>query len=680
MPDGRALHLYGDLTGEPRWRETPEASHPSNLSHRRWHPLRHEWVVYSSHRQSRIYKPDQNACPLCADSPGGEVPVQDFSIAVFDNRFSALQEANTAAPPAPAADIVTAPAQGTCEVVVYSSDHAASMGSLPPERRELLIRVWASRIEALLKRGDVQAVMPFENRGEEAGVTLHHPHGQIYAFSYIPPVIESVRTGFREGFDLASLLGLDTYRVADTPTAAAFVPPFARFPYEVWLAPKTFRSAPGQLDDQEVADCATLLGAVAKGYDRFFGRPTPYIMVVYTAPKGAVGYFPFHIQFYPLLRTPTRLKFLAGCELGSGSYLVDVLPEVAAEASAPARANLIGEHTDYNAGLVLPAVLPFHTTVSVSGRAGAAGQVEIASLNFPGSIIRMVDEPSQDHWSDYVVGCLRALEDRGIPIPSLTMEVSSDIPMGAGISSSAALSVATLRAVRKWLSLSLGDEDIALLAHKAEHDFVGVPCGMMDQFVCALGKPGFAFLFDTQAMSYRDVPLPQGFEIMLVNCGKSHALAKGGGYAQRVAECQEACQLLGVPTLRELQIADLPHVERLPDPLFRRARHIVTENKRVIDSVAALERGDVAELGALMAASHVSQRDDFDVSIPEIDALVESSNRFGIRACRLTGGGFGGSVIAFVPHDQTVSWWRRIKADNPASILISTYAVPSELR
>ena len=331
MPDGRSLHLYGDAVGEPHWAGPSATPQSENLSHRRWHPLRHEWVVYSTHRQSRIYKPALDSCPLCAGSPNGELPVKDFSIAVFDNKFSAFQQGNTAAPVIPGLGIATAAAEGSCEVVVYSSDHMASMGSLPQDRRELLVRVWAARITALMQRGDVQAVMPFENRGEEAGVTLHHPHGQIYAFSYNPPVIESVMTGFRDGFDLGRLLRQESYRVSDTESAAAIVPPFSRFPYEVWIAPKAFRSSPSELDERQIRNCASLLGKVAGGYDRFFGRPCPYIMTVYTAPKGAESYFPFHIQFYPLLRTAQKLKYLAGCELGAGSYLVDVLPETAAE-------------------------------------------------------------------------------------------------------------------------------------------------------------------------------------------------------------------------------------------------------------------------------------------------------------------------------------------------------------
>jgi len=328
MPDGRLLHLYGPHAGEPSWPQEG-ARHEVAFSHMRWHPMRREWVVYSAHRQTRTYKPATN-CPFCPGSPDGELPVKDFSIAVFDNRFSSFQKNPRVPAPIPGVDLAVAPAAGNCEVVVYSSDHHASMATLPQERRELLLKVWGDRVRDLMAMPAVQVVMPFENRGEEAGVTLHHPHGQIYAFSYLPPMFEAMATSFREGCDLAKFTGLPDYEVAQTPTATAFVPPFARFPYEVWIAPKQFRHSPAVLNAQEISDFASLLASVAGTYDKFFGRACPYVMIVYSAPRGMEEFFPFHIQFYPLLRSPQKLKFLAGCELGAGSFLVDILPETAA--------------------------------------------------------------------------------------------------------------------------------------------------------------------------------------------------------------------------------------------------------------------------------------------------------------------------------------------------------------
>ncbi len=330
VPDGRKLHLYGPFSGNPEWQQQERAQ--GSFSHRRWHPLRREWVVYSAHRQSRTYKPPANDCPFCPMATDGEIPVKDFSIAVFDNRFSSFQLNAPKPEQVPDLDLPVDSAAGNCEVIVYSSDHHASMGTLSQERRELLVRVWGDRIAKLMADiPAVQFVMPFENRGEEAGVTLHHPHGQIYAFSFLPPVTENLVATFREGYDFSALASKKTYVVSETDSAAAIVPPFARFPYEVWVIPKRFRPNPQALGGQEIADCAHLLGKVANTYDRFFGRVCPYVMIVYAAPRGMEEFFPFHIQFQPLLRAPQKMKFIAGCEVGAGTFLVDILPEVAAQ-------------------------------------------------------------------------------------------------------------------------------------------------------------------------------------------------------------------------------------------------------------------------------------------------------------------------------------------------------------
>jgi UDPglucose--hexose-1-phosphate uridylyltransferase len=330
LPDGRLLYLYGAFSGTPAW-PWLEPHGERAFSHRRWHPLRREWVVYSAHRQSRTYKPPANDCPFCPGAEDGELPLKDFSIAVFDNRFSSLQKDAPKPPPVPGLDLPVDAATGNCEVIVYSSDHQASMASLPLARRELLVRVWGDRIRILMQHPGMQVVMPFENRGEEAGVTLHHPHGQIYGFGFLPPIIGAMAQSFREGYDLAKLTALPQYVVADAPGAALLVPPFTRFPYETWIVPKRFCPDPASLTDSEVTDIATLLARAATTYDKFFGQITPYVMLVYSAPKGFEDVFPFHIQFQPLSRAHNKLKFIAGCELGAGSFLVDILPETAAQ-------------------------------------------------------------------------------------------------------------------------------------------------------------------------------------------------------------------------------------------------------------------------------------------------------------------------------------------------------------
>jgi len=349
-------------------------------------------------------------------------------------------------------------------------------------------------------------------------------------------------------------------------------------------------------------------------------------------------------------------------------------------AKAPARANIIGEHTDYapNGGHVLPTPLPFCTTVSLTKAPGAPGRVTISSADFDEPPCeRTPDESRRGHWTDYVVGCLRVASAK-VELPALTLTIKSDVPIGCGISSSAALCVAVIRAVKGLTAAIWSDEQVALMAYEAEHDYVGVPCGKMDQFASSVGRPGQALLLDTKTLAYRHYPLPEHVAIMLVESGKKHDLAKGDSYekrVQRMAECTEARGRLGVGTLCELGYGDLGRLSALPETVARRARHVITENLRVLEFVAALESGDSEKQADLIAASHVSQRDDFECSVPEIDALVESSKRFGVRGARLVGGGFGGAIIALVPLGEVVAWWTFVSAENPTCRLISTYAL-----
>ena len=349
-------------------------------------------------------------------------------------------------------------------------------------------------------------------------------------------------------------------------------------------------------------------------------------------------------------------------------------------AKAPARANIIGEHTDYapNGGHVLPTPLPFHTTVTIEKAEGRTGRVAISSENFEGELCeRQLSDERRGHWTDYVVGCLRVAATK-VELPALKISVKSDVPIGCGISSSAALCVAVVRAVKGLAAAPWSDEEIALIAYEAEHDYVGVPCGKMDQFASSVGRPGQALLLDTRTLKYRNLPLAADIALMLVDCGKKHDLAKGDSHRKRLdrmAECTEARDKLGVGTLCELGYKDLPRLSSLREVVAKRARHVITENLRVLEFADALERGDNEKQADLIAASHASQRDDFECSIPEIDALVESSKRFGIRAARLVGGGFGGAIIALVPRHKAAAWWSFVSRDNPKSSLISTYAL-----
>jgi galactokinase len=314
---------------------------------------------------------------------------------------------------------------------------------------------------------------------------------------------------------------------------------------------------------------------------------------------------------------------------------------------APGRVNLIGEHTDYNGGFVLPMAIPQQTEVELTPREDRTVRAFSANLS-PDKRqgqYTLGEEKVGLGWIDYIQGVTWVLRREGFDVGGFDLWVRSDVPPGSGLSSSAALEVALLRGLREAFRLKLDDVLIALLGQKVECDFVGAPVGVMDQMASSLAQ-GFAALFlDTRTLHYERVPLPSGVDLIVINSGVTHALV-GGDYRTRRAECERAAERLGVPQLRDLPEDQLPRALALPDPLGRRTRHVVTENARVLATVKALQSGDIEALGPLLYASHVSQRDDYEVSVPEIDLLVElARGEKDVLGARLTGGGFGGSVV-----------------------------------
>jgi galactokinase len=328
-------------------------------------------------------------------------------------------------------------------------------------------------------------------------------------------------------------------------------------------------------------------------------------------------------------------------------------------ACAPGRVNLIGDHTDYNQGFVLPTVIPRQTVVEAA-IGSDHHQVYSATL---GRMARFNGGELVD-FTRYVGGCVRVLEYRGAKIPPLQLRISSDVPVGSGLSSSAALEVATMRVLKVLLGLDLGPEEIAVLAHRAEVDHAGVACGIMDQMACSLGQADLMLFLDTMTMQHRLLPLPNDAEILVIDSGIPRALT-GTQYNQRRAECEAAAAMLGVASLR--LIDDAAALERLPSPLRERARHVVTENARVL---AALD-ADAVKFGALMTASHASLRDDYAVSLPELDELVAAlQNEKGVFGARLTGAGFGGCCVALVAAGEASAIGRRIVNRAPLSAVV----------
>lgn len=327
---------------------------------------------------------------------------------------------------------------------------------------------------------------------------------------------------------------------------------------------------------------------------------------------------------------------------------------------SPGRVNLIGEHTDYNAGYVLPVAID--RRVEVLAAPLSAPEIRIHSIAFNETAHFPLDriEPQEPaHWSNYVRAVAWALQQAGHGLAGSELLVAGDLPPGAGLASSAAMETATARALLELSGDSIPDQRLARLCQKAEEEFVGVRCGIMDQMASLLAREGHALWIDCRDLKHSWVPVPAEATIVVVDSRRRRRL-RDSGYNARRRECRQAAALLGVETLRDLSRRDLDEAAcRLPPNLRRRVRHVVTENERVAEAVRALEGGDLSRLGRLMLESHTSLRDDYEVSSPELDLLVETAVAIeGVHGARLTGAGFGGSTVNLVRSDAVIPFRR----------------------
>jgi galactokinase len=335
--------------------------------------------------------------------------------------------------------------------------------------------------------------------------------------------------------------------------------------------------------------------------------------------------------------------------------------------SAPGRVNLIGEHTDYNDGFVLPCAIGFRTHVAVHARED--NKLIMCSEEFPGQFefdVNALPAAHQGIWCDYPVGVAVALRNKGFPLPGANVMVQGEVPLGAGLSSSAALEVASALAFLGLSGGSLPLPQIAQLCQRAENEFVGARVGIMDQFVACLGKARHALMLDCRSLAYQFVPIPAGVSIVICNTMVRHKLA-GGEYNVRRAECEEGVRLLakgisGITALRDVSVAQLEkYGAELPEKIYQRCEHVVWENQRVLESSKALASGDLTAVGEYMAASHRSLRDLYQVSCFELDLMVESAQGLpGFFGGRMTGGGFGGCTVNLVNTPDAAAFAERI--------------------
>lgn len=338
---------------------------------------------------------------------------------------------------------------------------------------------------------------------------------------------------------------------------------------------------------------------------------------------------------------------------------------------APGRVNLIGEHTDYNDGFVLPCAINFATEIAVAPREDKVIEVIAADYELARDSFAADARPdrSDTHWSNYIRGVVDVFIQRYGALPhGFNMVISGNVPQGAGLSSSASLEVAVGKTLQTLYGFDTSKRDIALLGQQAENEFVGCRCGIMDQFISAMGEAGHALLIDCRSLDTRTVPIPAALKVMIIDSKVQRGLVDSE-YNTRRAQCEAAAAHFGVKALRDVTMSTLESAEDALDPVvFRRARHVISENARTLHAAEALARHDIPALSRLMAASHASMRDDFAITVPPIDALVDIvhaviGEQGGVR---MTGGGFGGCVVALVPETLVADVESAIKREYPA--------------
>ncbi len=338
---------------------------------------------------------------------------------------------------------------------------------------------------------------------------------------------------------------------------------------------------------------------------------------------------------------------------------------------APGRVNLIGEHTDYSGGFVMPAAIDFSTLVAISPRDD--GRIVVWSENFREEVSHPLDKlppKGNGQWSAYPLGVVNILRKAGFEVGPCSLSIDGDVPLGAGLSSSASIEVATALAALSQVSQpEPSREEIAKLCQRAENVYVGASCGIMDQFIACNGAEDHALLLDCRSLEYRLAPIPKHVSLVIANTMVKHSIA-GGEYTTRRAEVEEGTAILRrhrpeIELLRDATIEDLEKWGgEMPDNVLRRCRHVVTENVRTVAAADALEAGNLMKLGNLMAAAHASYRDDFEASCEEADIMVAAAHRLpGLIGARLTGGGFGGCTVNLVETEKAADFAARLKED-----------------
>ena len=335
---------------------------------------------------------------------------------------------------------------------------------------------------------------------------------------------------------------------------------------------------------------------------------------------------------------------------------------------APGRVNLIGEHTDYNDGFVMPAAIGFYTWVGTSPRSDRVIHVRSEEFNEASELsLQELSGPPRHHWSDFIRGVAAILQSQGYEPAGANLIIEGQVPMGAGLSSSASLEVATALALLSEARSEVSQLELVKMCQRAEHEYVGTRCGIMDQFIAVFGQEGHALMLDCRTLESESLEIPEDVRLVICNSMVKHNLAAAGEYNRRRADCETGVSILRkslpqVRALRDVTLKDLEaHRDELPEVVYRRCRHVISENQRVVDAAGALRSGDLDDFGRLMRESHQSMRDDYEISVSELDLLVDiASECAGVYGSRMTGGGFGGCTISLVQSQSVEEFQRTI--------------------
>ncbi len=674
----------------------------------RWNPLLGTWTMVAASRQNRPHM-REDFCPFCP----GKGKLKNYDVLKYDNDFPALMKN----PPKPAkispGVYKNAPSFGKCEVILYSPDHQKTLHELPQKHIRKIVDLWATRSAALSKDKKIKYVFPFENKGGEVGVTMLHPHGQVYAYPFVPlklkTELENAKKYYEENKKCV-ICAMNEEEEKDgrrvifaNESFIVYLPYFTDYPYGVFISSRAHRAGFAALTAAEKDDLAEALKITEGSFDKIFNRPFPFMMCAHQCPVNSPEYednkkyFHLHIEFYPPLRGKDRIKWYASSESGAWAAANTAVVEDTAKQlvsakfkyfasadkkrfkkellkgflnafggsgkgigifSAPGRVNIIGEHTDYNGGLVMPAAIDLRAYAVARKRKDK--KVIIRDINaVETGVFSVANKPVFDKktmWLNYPAGVLNAITGAGYRLKSgFEVLFFSEVPEGAGLSSSAAFEVVFASAISGLFNLKIAGTDMALLCRKAENEFAGMKCGIMDQFASAMSKKGNAMILNCATLEHEDIPFEFGdYRLVIANTNKSRGLA-GSKYNERLSECMEALanlkKMIDIKNLCDMT----PEVfERnkgaIKNPVaMKRARHAVYENERVKKAAAVMGYRDISSLGKTLKDSHISLKEDYEVTGHELDAMFEEAiKQKGCAGGRMTGAGFGGCTINIV--------------------------------